>query len=578
MLMPQFDLVVRGGTLVDGTGSDPFVADVAIADGRIVEVGRVRGSAREELDARDRLVTPGFVDIHTHYDGQVTWEQTLAPSSVHGVTTAVMGNCGVGFAPCRPEHHELLIRVMEGVEDIPGIVMAEGIPWNWETFPDYLDALAARRADIDFAAQVPHAPIRVYVMGTRGAAREPATASDIERMAELVRGGVAAGGLGFSTSRTLLHRTKDGSLTPTATAAEEELHGIACAVGSLGTGVLQMIDDFHDAGEGPSSEFEMWRRLASASGLPVSFNLTQREGQPERWRHLVGYVAAANRDGLQMRGQVCARPIGMLFGFECSYNPFSTTPTYRAIATLPIADRVVELRKPEVRGRILAEAPGQPDPGVPVRSHYVQNMYELGDPPQYSPLPAARIRARAEALGVSPEELAYDIMLGRGGTAMLYYPTNNFADGTLDAVLDMMKSEHTVLGIADGGAHVGLICDASAPTHVLTYWTRDRAGERLPLPAAVKMLSHDTAATVGLRDRGVLKAGYKGDLNVIDYDGLTLHAPRVAYDLPAGGRRLTQTADGYVASVVSGAVTYRDGRPTGAFPGRLVRGAQPSPN
>lgn len=575
--MHEYDLVVRAGTIVDGTGGEPYVGDVAIRDGRIVATGRVNGSGRDELDARERVVTPGFVDVHTHYDGQITWDDRLGPSSGHGVTTVVMGNCGVGFAPCRPDQHDLLVTLMEGVEDIPGIVMTEGLPWNWESFGEYLDALEQRRADVDFATQVPHAPVRVYVMGKRGASREPATPSDIAQIAEIVHDGVAAGALGFSTSRTLLHRTKAGDLTPTATAAEDELLGVARALRSLGRGVLQCIDDFHDASDAPSVEFEMWRRLVAASGRPLSFNLTQREGQPQRWRHLIAYVASASTQGLQMKGQVCARPIGMLFGLECSYNPFSTCPSYRAIAHLPLGERVAELRKPELRARILAEAPGEPDPGVPVRSHYVDRMYPLGDPPDYSPSTESKLGNRAKALGVTPEELAYDLLLERGGRAMLYYPTNNFHDGTLDTVLAMMQSEHTVLGIADGGAHVGLICDASAPTHVLTYWTRDRRGDRLPLPSAVKMLARDGAALVGLDDRGAIAPGYKADLNVIDYDRLALHAPRVAFDLPAGGRRLMQDAEGYVATVVSGSVTYRDGTPTGALPGRLVRGAQPAP-
>lgn len=573
----QYDLVVRRGTLVDGTGAEPYEADVAVKDGRVAEIGRVAGYGREEIDAKNLLVTPGFVDIHTHYDGQVTWANTLGPSSAHGVTTAVMGNCGVGFAPCRPDQHEQLITLMEGVEDIPGIVMAEGIPWNWETFEDYLDALDQRRTDIDFATQVPHAPVRLYVMGKRGAAREPATASDIAQMTEIVRDGVAAGALGFSTSRTLLHRTMDGALTPTATVAEEELQSIVRALGSLGKGVVQMVDDFTDAGEDRSTEFEMWRRLVEASGRPLSFSLTQREGRPELWRYLLKYVADAQGAGLPIKGQVCARPIGLLFGLETSFNPFSTCPTYRTVADLPLAARVVELRKPEVRARILAEAPGDPDPRALARSEYVAKMFELAEPPNYSPPPEARIDERARRAGVTPEEFAYDLMLSRDGNGMLFYPINNFADGTLDVVLAMMKNKNTVLGIADGGAHVGVICDASTPTHVLTYWTRDRPGERLPLARAVQMLAHDTARTVGLEDRGLLKVGYKADMNVIDYDALTLHAPNVAFDLPAGGRRLYQKADGYVATVVSGNVTYRDREPTGALPGRLIRGAQPLP-
>jgi N-acyl-D-amino-acid deacylase len=576
--MAEYDVLIRGGTIVDGSGGEPFRGDVAIRDRSIAAVGKVAGTGREEIDARGSIVTPGFVDIHTHYDGQVTWGERLTPSSVHGVTSVVMGNCGVGFAPCRPADHDALIRLMEGVEDIPGIVMTAGIPWNWETFPQYLDALAQRAADVDFAAQVPHSPVRLYVMGARGAAREPATSADIAAMAAVVRDGVAAGALGFSTSRTVLHRTKGGALTPTATAGEEELRGIARALGDLGQGVLQMIDDFQDAVEDQATEFEMWRRIVAESGRPLSFNLTQRPGIPDKFRYLLAFLSDANRAGLQMRGQVCGRPIGLLFGLDASFNPFSGCPTYHRLAALPLAERVAEMRRPATRAAILSEIEDLPavTPSVPfpIGIKQLESLYELNDPPDYSPLPETSLAARARALGIPGKELVYDTLLGRDGQAIIYFPTSNFVNGNLDATYEMMQHDHTVLGIADGGAHVGIICDASAPTHVLSYWTRDRDGDRLSLPQAVRMLAHDTAETVGLGDRGLLQPGYKADLNVIDYDRLQLHPPRIVFDLPGGGRRLVQDADGYVATLVSGTITYRDGSPTGALPGRLIRGAQ----
>lgn len=572
----QFDLIVRGGTIVDGTGGEPFTADIAIAGDRIVQIGHVTGTAREEIEATGLIVTPGFVDIHTHYDGQVMWQNTLSPSSLHGVTSVVMGNCGVGFAPCRPDQRDLLIGVMEGVEDIPGIVMAEGLPWNWETFPQFMDALEERHCDVDFAAQVPHAPVRVYVMGKRGATREPATAADMAQMAAIVRDGVAAGALGFTTSRTLLHRTKAGELAPTITAAEEELMAIARALKPLGTGVLQMISDFNDATEEASTDFDLCRRLVETSGRPLSISLTQRHSIPDNWRWHLAFIDQAQRDGLQIRGQVCERPIGLLFGLELSYHPFVGCLTYRKLADLPLAQRVAELRKPDVRTRIVGETPEVPG-AAPGCLRDVDNMYAFGDPPDYAPPRESKLGERAQREGLSALELAYDELLEQEGHAFLYYPLTNFADNTLDVVQEMMKNPNTVLGIADGGAHVGLVCDASMTTHLLMYWTRDKDGERLPLPTAIKMLTQDTANAVGLNDRGMLKVGYKADLNVIDYDGLALQAPSVAFDLPSNGRRIMQTAHGYVATVLSGTITYRDGVPTGNLPGRLVRGARTAP-
>lgn len=568
------DLVLRGGTVADGTGAPLREADVAIDGGTITAVGRVAGRGAEELDARGLLVTPGFVDIHTHYDGQATWDARLAPSSWHGVTTAVMGNCGVGFAPCRPRDQEVLVRLMEGVEDIPGVVLTEGLAWNWESFPQYLDALEARHHDIDFAAQLPHGALRVYVMGQRGADREPATAEDIAAMARLAREAVEAGALGFTTSRTLNHQTSEGKPTPTLTAAEEELLGIALALKDAGKGVLQFVSDFTD----PGREMAMLRRLVAESGRPLSISLAQTEGAPEGWRKLLGWLDSLAAEGLPVRAQVANRPVGLMLGLDATLNPFVAHPSWREIADAPLPAKVARLRDPAFRERLLGERPQAEHPFMQAVLSNFEKMYVLGDPPDYEQDPSRSLGAQARARGVRPEELAYDLLLGDEGRAMLYFPFLNYANDDLEASLAMMRDPHTVLGLGDGGAHLGTICDASFTTHLLTHWTRDRTrGERLPLETAVQWHTRDTAAAVGLLDRGVLAPGYKADLNVIDYDALRLKAPRMIHDLPAGGRRLMQEAEGYRAAIVSGRITYRDGAPTDALPGRLVRGARPHP-
>lgn len=566
----QFDLVVRGGTIADGRGGEPFDGDVAISDGRIAAVGRVAGRGREELDARGLLVTPGFVDIHTHYDGQVTWDQSLLPSANHGVTTVVMGNCGVGFAPCRPDDRELLMTLMEGIEDIPLPAMAAGIPWRWESFPEFLEFLETRRCDVDFAAYVPHGAVRVYAMGRRGAEREPATAGDIDLMVGVVQEAVEAGALGFSTSRTMNHRTMAGALAPSVTAGEDELSAIGAGLGALGRGILQFVDDFPVVTDDASPTFAMWRRIAETSQRPVSFTLSQQRAAPERHRVLLKLVEQANDDGLTIRPQVSSRAIGSLYSLELSGHPFVRCPTYVAIAKLPLAERVAAMKHPEMRARIIAEAPDHPMG----RGRVIGEMFAFGDPPDYAPPAENRLDARAERSGTSVLELAYDVLLEADGHAMLYFPAANYAQGNLDAVLELLCHRDTIVGLGDGGAHVARTCDASIPTHVLAYWTRDRGGDRLPLGGAVRLITYDTAQALGLGDRGLLAPGMVGDLNLIDYDRLGLRAPVVRHDLPAGQPRLVQPAAGYVATVKSGTVTYRDGTPTGAFPGRLIRGAR----
>jgi N-acyl-D-aspartate/D-glutamate deacylase len=568
------DLIVRNGRVVDGTGAEPFNADIAVSGGRIVEVGAVSARGHEEIDAKGLIITPGFVDIHTHYDGQVTWENRLVPSSSHGVTTVVMGNCGVGFAPCRPDQHEMLIQLMEGVEDIPHPVLVDGLPWTWESYPEYLDFLATRRYDIDICGYVPHAPVRVYVMGQRGADREPATEADLQQMARIVRDAARAGAMGFSTSRTFFHRSSDGRSTPSFEAAEDELMALALALKESGKGVMQLITDFEE----PDQTFSLLRRLVQRSGRPLSVSLLEGTYGPMtlRWRDVLDWAAEATASGLPIKAQVLSRAIGVMLGHELTLNTFYTCESYAKLARLPFGKRVRELKRPETRARILAES-ADPNPTIVLGrlAREFDHMFLLGDPPDYEQPFEQSIAARAQRLGVTPEELVYDLMLERDGRNNLYVTLCNYEYGSLDSSLEMMRHAGAVLGLGDGGAHCGTICDGSYPTFMLTHWVRDRTrGERLPLPVVVKWLSHDTARAVGLQDRGIIAPGYKADLNLFNLDRLHLHAPEVAHDLPSGGRRLVQRADGYTATIVSGTVVYRDGLPTGALPGRLVRGPQ----
>ena len=562
----DLDRVVRGGTVVDGSGGARFVGDVGVAGGRIVAVGHVAGRGVEEIDARGKIVTPGFVDVHTHYDAQVTWGSHITPSSWNGVTTVLIGNCGVGFAPCLPERRKMLVELMEGVEDIPEVVLTEGLPWNWESFPEFLDALAARGYDADVAAQVPHAALRVHVMGERGANREPATAADRAEMARLAGEGIRAGALGFSTSRTLAHKTLDGRHTPTLRAEESELAEIALA---LGGGWMQVISDFEDV----DAEFAMLRRLAAGSGRPMTISLLQREQRPEAWRRILGHIEAANAAGQRILGQVMARPVGVMLGFEISQNPFIGCPSWREVAGLGFAAKMAVLRAPGFRARLLAEHTA--DPNLAHRLTTWEKIFPMGETPDYEPAPEDSVAARAARAGVAPAAMAYDLLLEREGRNILYRPIINYAAGDLGAVQEMMQHPNTIMGLGDGGAHVSIICDASAPTTMITHWTRDRRrGERLPLEWVIRRLSRDNAVALGLLDRGLVAVGCKADLNVIDHDRLRAHAPEVRYDLPAGGRRLVQRTDGYEATVVSGVVVHRNGEATGALPGRLIRGTR----
>jgi N-acyl-D-aspartate/D-glutamate deacylase len=562
-----FDLVIRGGTVVDGTGGPRRTADVAIAGDRIVEVGQVDGRGAREIDAAGAIVTPGFVDIHTHYDGQATWDSQLQPSSGQGITTVVAGNCGVGFAPVKPTDHNLLVELMEGVEDLPGTVLHEGLSWEWESIADYLDALGRRSYDIDLAAQVCHAPVRVYVMGERGANRETATRDEIEEMGRIAAEGVRAGALGFTTSRTLNHRTSRGEPTPTLTAAREELVGIARAVGATGQGVLQVVSDFTDPGE-DETLLEMMRQ----SGRPLSFSLVQATPGRGYYGAKLELLEKANAEGLSMRGQVAARAVGILLGLQGSVNPIGRCPSFLAVADLPVAEQARILTEPERRKQLVAEAATHLL-GIPMTS-----VFDLGNPPNYEPAPSDSVTARASALGVDPVELYVDLLLADEGRALLYVPFLNYADGNLDAAAELLSHEFTVPGLGDGGAHVGTICDGSFATTLLVHWARDRTrGAKLPLEFLVQRQCRGTAEAVGLLDRGLLAPGYKADLNVIDFERLTLEPPRMVHDLPAGGKRLMQDAHGYLHTVVSGVPTYTDGEATGELPGRLVRGQQADP-
>jgi N-acyl-D-aspartate/D-glutamate deacylase len=573
------DLLIRAGTIIDGSGTPAFTGDVAIEGGRIAAVGRVDGKARRTLDADGLLVTPGFVDVHTHYDGQATWDPLLTPSCWHGVTTAVMGNCGVGFAPMRAERREFLIQLMEGVEDIPGQVLAEGVDWGWESFPEYLDALEAKPRIMDLGAQLPHAALRYYVMGERGAAREAATDEDLRRMAELTEQALVAGALGFTTSRTLLHKTARGEYVPNFGAAARELHAIAGGVKRAGRGVLQLLSDFDDL----DAEFGLLCDWVNASGgRPLSFTLVQRVEMPQQWRQLLDRVEAAQRRGLPIRGQVAPRAIGLVLGLQATLHPFMTKPSYVAIAQLPLAERVARMRDPALRAKILAEPfdalPGNiPDFIVNVLAR-LDRVFALGDPPEYEPPPEASVAARAAGMGRDPLELMYDLLLERNGRELLFAPAANYIDCDYEAVLAMLRHPHTAVGLGDGGAHCGTICDGSYPTYLLTHWGRDRTrGERLPLEFAVHRYTRAPAELVSLYDRGLIAPGMKADINLIDHANLYLSPPTIVHDLPAGGRRLMQKAKGYVATVVAGEVVIEHDRHTGALPGQLLRGARAQP-
>ncbi|MHA6289570.1 N-acyl-D-amino-acid deacylase family protein [Maricaulis sp. CAU 1757] len=580
------DLVIRGGMIIDGTGAPARRADIAVRDGRIAAIGTDLGDARETLDAADCVVTPGFIDIHTHYDGQATWDDMLRPSVDHGVTTAVMGNCGVGFAPVRAHDHDRLIKLMEGVEDIPGTALHEGLSWNWESFPDYLDALEAQARTIDVAAMVPHDPLRVFVMGDRAVHSEPANDHDIAEMRRLTREALEAGAVGFATGRSDVHKTADGDWTPSSEATRAELTGIAGAFDGLAHGVVQAVSDFNlERGEQDfDEEWSIIADMARASGRPFSFSLMQRDFAPDQWRKLIGLSEGLKAEGVDARLQVAPRAIGVFLGFNCTFHPFMGYPSYKAIADLPLDERVARMKEPDFKARILSETTDKlsgPGSSVPPLADLLmehidmvaEKFFQLGDPPDYEQPPERSLAARARARGVPLMEMVYDTMLERDGHELIYLPLYNYTELNYDNVLTMLRHPQALYGLSDGGAHVGTVCDASMPTYMLTHWTRDRQrGERLDLPTVVNMLTGRQADYMGMRDRGYLREGLRADINIIDMDRLQSEPPHMQRDLPAGGQRLLQGARGYVATLVKGEVVMREGQLTGARPGRLYRG------
>ena len=568
------DLVIRNGRIIDGAETPAFVGDIAIDDGKIVAVGKVSQTGRREIDAGGMIVTPGWVDIHTHYDGQVTWDPYLSPSSWHGVTTAVMGNCGVGFAPVKRDRHEWLIELMEGVEDIPGSALVEGITWNWETFPEYLDSLDAQERVLDVATQVPHSAVRAYVMGDRGARNEEATAEDIAAMSAIVAEGMEAGALGFSTSRTVVHTTKDGTVMPGTTAAADELLAIGKAMARVGPGVFEMSSDMAPA----EPEFDWMRAMSMDTGVTVTYSLLQSPMRPDNWVKLLDLNARARAQGASIVAQIACRPTGLVLGWQSTIHPFVGRQTYRDIAALPFEERLVQLRDPAVRAAILSEPNRKMGPLGAIMTQGFDRMFRLQQPDgnlDYEPSAGDSIKALAETSGKAPDAIVYDMLMENDGRGYIYLPLLNYAEFNFDHIHAMMYDPNTVLSLSDGGAHCGVICDASFPTYMLTHWVRDRKrGPTLPLEKVVAMQTRDTARLYGLNDRGVLAVGMKADVNIIDFEHLAIQAPEMVFDLPANGRRMIQRASGYIATIVSGVVTYENGEATGAMPGKLIRGRQ----
>jgi N-acyl-D-amino-acid deacylase len=568
------DLVIRNGSVIDGSGAPARAADVAIEGDRIVAVGEVTGPGRREIDADGAAVTPGWVDVHTHYDGQATWDPEVSPSGWHGVTTVVMGNCGVGFAPARPDEHDFLIQLMEGVEDIPGAALDEGMSWNWETFPDYLDELERMPRVLDVAALLPHGSLRAYVLGA-GRPNDVATPDEIEQMAKLAHEAALAGAMGVSTTRTMLHRAKDGELAAGTTAAADELIGIGSALGGTGHRVFSVASDMLDAG----AEIAWMAEISRRAGIPVTFQVLAADFAPHWWRDWIDRAMSANREGAWLVPQVAGKPASVLVGFESSFHPFVRNPVYRQYAELPFDERIAELSRSEVRAAVLAAPRDEQARGFDaLMAASLDKLFPLGDPPDYEPDPSTSIAAVAAREGRDPLEVTYDLMLRRGGHELLYLPLLGYVDGSLDDIGEMLRHPGTVLGLGDGGAHCGVLCDASLPTFMLTHWARDRSrGETLPVEQVVAHQTRRTAMLYGFADRGLVAPGFLADLNVVDLEGLGLEPPEMAYDLPAGGKRLIQRAHGYVATVKSGAVVREHDTPTGERPGGVLRGAQAGP-
>ena len=565
----MYDLIIKNGTVYDGTGDKPFVADIAIKGRKIEAIGELEEVSKQTINAEGKIVAPGFVDIHTHYDGQVTWDPYLRPSTYHGVTTVVMGNCGVGFSPCKPEERDWLISLMEGVEDIPGTALHEGINWQWESFPEYLGILENKPLAIDVGTQIPHGAVRAYVMGQRGIDREEATQEEIDQMSQIVKEAIQAGAFGFSTSRTEKHRDSSGALTPSITAHKNELVSIANSIGELNSGVLQGISDFYDF----ESEFDIFKEMSQSSGRPISITVEQMDQRPDWWHQLLDGIEAAQNKGINMYGQVPPRATGINMGLEVTLNPFTFYPSFYDLSKKSLEEKVATMRDPKFKKKLLSEQPVSiGNPLVEEITQSFNKMFRLGDPANYEPDPDSSFKAIAKKQNISPQEVAYDCLLEKEGKALIYHPLFNYLPGNLDFVEKMLNHPYSISGLGDAGAHCGAISDASFPTTLIQHWGRDRTrGKKIPLEKLISMQTLETSRLLGISDRGVLKEGYKADINVIDFDNLTLHEPEVLHDLPAGGRRLVQKASGYEYTIVSGQIAFENGEATGALNGRLIR-------
>ena len=552
----MYDLIIKNGTIYDGTGDKPFVADIAIKGRKIEAIGELDEVSKQTINAEEKIVAPGFVDIHTHYDGQVTWDPYLRPSTYHGVTTVVMGNCGVGFSPCKPKERDWLISLMEGVEDIPGTALHEGINWQWESFPEYLDILENKPLAIDVGTQIPHGAVRAYVMGQRGINREEATQEEIDRMSQIVKEAIRAGAFGFSTSRTEKHRDSSGALTPSITAHKNELVSIANSMGELNSGVLQGISDFYDF----ESEFDIFKEMSQSSGRPISITVEQMDQRPDWWHQLLDGIEAAQNEGISMYGQVPSRATGINMGLKATFNPFTFYPSFYDLAQKSLEEKVDTLRDPEFKKKLLSEQPVSiGNPLVEEITQSFNKMFRLGEPANYEPDPDSSFKAIAKQQNISPQEVAYDSLLEKEGKALIYHPLFNYLPGNLDFVEKMLNHPYSISGLGDAGAHCGAISDASFPTTLIQHWGRDRTrGKKIPLEKLISMQTLETSRLLGISDRGVLKEGYKADINVIDFDNLTLHEPEVIHDLPAGGRRLIQKASGYEYTIVAGQIAFKN--------------------
>ena len=562
-----FDIIIRNGSIIDGTGRDSYKADIAILGDKIVDIGVIKGASKKEINAKNLIITPGFIDIHTHYDGQAVWDNYLKPSSLHGVTTVIMGNCGVGFAPCKKDDREKLIELMEGVEDIPSPVMHEGLNWDWETFPEYLDALDKNNRDIDVCALIPHAALRVFVMGKRAINHERATEEDMIQMRKISADAIKSGAFGFSTSRTISHKSCDGEFTPTLRAHESELMAIAKGLKDANGGFMEIVSDWNEPS--PEEEFAVLRKIAKSTNIPIVFTCNQRHDRTEYWKDLMRLAREAKYDNLSIRPVVAPRPIGILLGLNGSQNPFSGTPTYKKIAHLSLKERVNIMKSEKIRNNILDEDPIKDSKFPLINRISYKQMYEFGTEGNYAPDKNESLAIRSIKEKITAQELAYNILIKDEGKAFIYSPLVNFASNNLDACEAMLIDKNAIMGLGDGGAHVGFILDAGFPTWLIDYWCNKK--NKFSKEETIRRLTTDTAMAAGLHDRGKIKKGFKADINILDWKNVAAGHPYIVNDLPAGGKRLMQETTGFEYTIVSGNITYIKGKPTGNLPGTLVR-------